>query len=261
MPRFAANLSMMFTEHEFLDRFEAARKAGFEAVEFLFPYSFDAKEIASRLQDNGLTQALFNGPPGDWEAGERGIAAKPGREEEFAQGIELALDYAATLGCERLHCMAGIRDADADAGACESTYIRNVGHASKLAAERGVTILLEPINTRDMPGYFLNFQGDGRRIIEAVGASNLKLQLDLYHCQIMEGDLATQIRELLAVTGHIQIAGVPERHEPDVGELNYPYLFRLLDELGYPGWIGCEYRPRGRTEDGLGWFAPYRATS
>lgn len=258
MPRFAANLSMMFQEHAFLDRFAAARGAGFEAVEFLFPYAFPAEEVAAKLRENGLTQALFNLPPGDWDKGERGFAALPGREAELGPAIETALRYAAALDCPRVHLMAGIPPADADRAACRRAYVANVRQAAQACRAQGRDLLLEPINTRDMPGYFLSYQREGRAVIEEVGLDNVKLQLDLYHCQIMEGDLATHIRELLPVTGHIQIAGVPGRHEPDVGEINYPYLFELLDSLGYQGWIGCEYRPRGRTEDGLGWFAPYR---
>jgi 2-dehydrotetronate isomerase len=258
MPRFAANLSMMFQEHPFLERFAAARAAGFEGVEFLFPYAFDAAEIAARLRENGLAQALFNMPPGDWDKGERGLAALPGREDEVARAVETALAYAKALGCERLHCMAGLLPADADRTKARSTFVANLRHAAEACGRAGVTLVIEPINTRDMPGYFLNYQRDGRAIIDEVGADNLKLQLDLYHCQIMEGDLATHLREFLPVTGHVQVAGVPERHEPDVGEVNYPYLLELLDHLGYAGWVGCEYRPRGRTEDGLGWFQPYR---
>ena len=259
MPRFAANLSMMFQEHPFLDRFAAAKAAGFDGVEFLFPYAFPAEDIAARLRESGLTQALFNMPPGDWDRGERGMAALPGREAEVAASVEKALAYAEVLGCTRLHCMAGLPSVDADRAACRTAFVANLRRAAEACAARGVTLLVEPINTRDMPGYFLNYQREGRALVEEVGASNLRLQLDLYHCQIMEGDLAAHIREFLPVTGHVQVAGVPERHEPDTGEVNYPYLFDLLDKLGYDGWIGCEYRPRGRTEDGLGWFAPYLA--
>lgn len=259
VPRFAANLSTMFAEHDFLDRFQAAKNAGFGAVEFQFPYDFAAADIASRLTGNDLSLELFNLPPGNFGEGERGIAAIPGREAEFERGVAVAFDYAAVLGCHRLHCMAGLLPGNVDVGSCENAYIRNLTYVAELAAEKGITVLIEPINTRDIPGYFLNFQNDARRIIETIGADNLKLQLDLYHCQIMEGDLAMHIKELLAITGHIQIAGVPERHEPDVGEINYPHLYQLLDDLGYDGWIGCEYLPKGRTEDGLSWFAPYRS--
>ena len=200
-------------------------------------------------------------PPGDWDKGERGLAALPGREAEVARAVETALTYAKALGCERLHCMAGLLPAGVDRTQARATFVANLRHAAEACARAGVTLVIEPINTRDMPGYFLNYQRDGRAIIDEVGADNLKLQFDFYHCQIMEGDLATHLREFLPVTGHVQVAGVPERHEPDVGEVNYPYLFDLLDSLGYAGWVGCEYRPRGRTEDGLGWFQPYQQST
>ena len=253
MPRFAANLSMMFTEHAFLDRFKAAAEAGFAGVEYLFPYAEAAADIRSALDTAGLEQALFNCPPGDWEGGERGMAAIPGREAEFRDSIASALEYADAIKPERLHIMAGlIQGAEA-----ESTYIANLKWAAAEAPDR--TFLIEPINARDMPGYFLSTSSQGLRILEAVGAPNLKLQFDLYHAQIMEGDLTKRLEALMPEIGHIQIAGVPDRHEPDIGEVNYPDLFQSLDQLGYAGWVGCEYRPAGRTEDGLGWFAPYRA--
>lgn len=255
MPRFAANLSMLFQEVDFLDRFAAAAAAGFTGVEFMFPYAVPAPEIARRLAAHGLTQVLFNMPPGDLAAGDRGIAAIPDREAEFAKTIDLALDYAAALACPRMHAMAGLIPADADRADYQAVYVTNIRAAALKAASRGVTVLIEALNTRDMPGYFVNTTGHARRLIEAIGEPNVKLQFDLYHCQIMEGDLATHVRELLPIAGHIQIAGVPGRHEPDVGEINYPYLFDLIDELGYDGWIGCEYKPRGRTEDGLGWLS------
>ncbi len=259
MPRFAANLSMLFREVAFLDRFAAAVAAGFAGVEFLFPYAHPAAAIAKRLRYHDLTQVLFNMPPGDWDAGDRGMAAIPEREAEFARSIDLALDYATVLGCSRTHAMAGVVPAEAapDGSAradYEAVYAANLRAAAVKAAAHDVTVLIEPLNTRDMPGYFINNTGQARRLIEAIGEPNLKLQLDLYHCQIMEGDLATHLRELLPITGHIQIAGVPGRHEPDVGEINYAYLFALIDDVGYDGWIGCEYMPRGRTEDGLGWL-------
>ena len=258
MPRFAANLSMMFTDRPFLERFAAAEAAGFEAVEYLFPYEHEPEAIRAALDAAGLEQALFNMPPGDFAKGERGIAALPGREAEFRQGLDQALHYAQVIGAKRLHCMAGLLGADDDRAAFSSTYLANLALAAEQAAPLGITILIEPINNRSIPGYFINYQRDGRRIIERVGAPNLKLQLDFFHCQIMEGDLAMHLRELIGVVDHVQVAGVPERHEPDVGELNYPYLFDLLDEVGYAGWVGCEYVPKGRTEDGLGWFEPYR---
>lgn len=259
MPKFAANLSMMFQEVPFLDRFAAAKAAGFAGVEFLFPYDFPKEEVAARLRAAGLSQALFNTVPGDFAKGERGLAALPGREAEFQAGVDKALDYAAALGCPTIHCMAGLRPADVPEETLEATYVANIATAAAKAAGQGVTVVIEPINTRDIPGYFLNYQRQGRSIIERIGAANLRLQLDLYHCQIMEGDLAMHIRDYADIAGHVQIAGVPERHEPDIGEINYPYLFELLDKVGYAGWVGCEYRPRGRTQDGLGWFAPWRS--
>lgn len=257
MPRFAANLSMMYTEHDFLDRFAAAAADGFQAVEYLFPYDHPAAEIRKRLDDNGLTQALFNAPPGDWGAGERGIAALPGRETEFRTAFARALEYAGVIGNDRVHVMAGLVPADADRAKARATYLENLAYAAASAAAQGVTVLIEPINTRDMPGYFLKRQDDGQAICQQVGAANLKVQFDCYHCQIVEGDLAVKLKRDFAGIGHIQIAGVPDRHEPDLGELNYPYLFNVIDELGYDGWIGCEYRPRAGTSAGLGWLKPY----
>ncbi|AQV93792.1 hydroxypyruvate isomerase [Cupriavidus necator] len=257
MPRFAANLSMMYNEHAFLDRFAAAAADGFRAVEYLFPYEHAAAELRARLDANGLTQALFNAPPGDWAAGERGLAALPGREVEFRGTIERALEYAGVIGNDRIHVMAGLIPADADRARCRATYLDNLAFAASAAAAQGLTVLIEPINTRDMPGYFLNRQDDGQAICKEVGAANLKVQFDCYHCQIVEGDIATKLRRDIAGIGHIQIAGVPERHEPDVGELNYPYLFEVMDTLGYDDWIGCEYRPRAGTSAGLGWLKPY----
>lgn len=257
MPRFAANLSMMYTEHAFLDRFAAAAADGFKAVEYLFPYEHAAPEIRARLDANGLTQALFNAPPGDWNAGERGMAALPGREADFRDAFGHALEYAAVIGNDKVHVMAGLLPAGADRARHRASYLENLAHAARAAAAQGITVLIEPINTRDMPGYFLNRQDDGQAICKEVGAANLKVQFDCYHCQIVEGDLAVKLKRDFAGIGHIQIAGVPERHEPDLGELNYPYLFEVIDGLGYDGWIGCEYRPRAGTSAGLGWLKPY----
>lgn len=254
MPQFAANLSMMFTELPFLQRFEAAARAGFRAVEFLFPYDFSAQEIARLLAENRLQNVLFNLPPGDWAGGERGIAALPGRQEQFRQGVAVALEYAVALGTPNLHAMAGLVLAGADRATFRAVYIDNLRYAAAACAQHGKTLLIEPINGRDMPGYFLQLQGEAHAIREEVGAPNLKVQMDLYHAQIMEGDLATKLKKHLAHIGHIQIAGVPERHEPDRGEVNYPYLFQLLDQLGYDGWVGCEYRPAQGTVEGLGWL-------
>ena len=264
MPRFAANLSMLYNEHAFIDRFAAAAADGFKGVEYLFPYAFAASDIAQRLQDHGLQQVLFNAPPGNWDAGERGLACLPGREAEFREGIAKAVEYAQALQCPRIHVMAGLVPQGADAATVRATYIANVRYAAEQAAPHGIQILLEPINGRDMPGFFLSRQDQAHALIAEIGAANVKVQMDLYHCQIVEGDLAMKVREYLPTgnVGHFQIAGVPERHEPDVGEINYTYLFQLLDSLGYHGWIGCEYRPaRGAaahaTSDGLGWLKPW----
>jgi hydroxypyruvate isomerase len=257
MTRLAANLSMMYTEVPFLERFGAAARDGFKAVEFLFPYAFDRQALAAELDRNGLQQVLFNTVPGDFDSGERGLAAVPGREAEFLAGVDLAIEYARVLKCPRLHAMAGLFRAGADRARWHATYVANLREAARRCAAAGITLLVEPINTRDIPGYFLNTQADGHALVAEVGAPNLKVQMDLYHCQIVEGDLAAKIRRHLPGVGHVQIAGVPQRHEPDLGEVNYPFLFALLDELGYDGWIGCEYRPRAGTSAGLGWAKPY----
>lgn len=261
MPKFAANLTMMFNEVPFLQRFAAAAEAGFTAVEFLFPYEHAAEDIARALKDNGLQNVLFNMPPGDWAGGERGMASLPGRESEFREGIAKAIGYARILGTPRLHVMAGLLPAGGDRGIARATYIDNLRHACAEAARHGIMILIEPINTRDIPGYFLNTQAEAHAIREEIGADNLKVQMDFYHVQIVEGDIAMKVRRHLPHIGHIQIAGVPERNEPDTGEINYPYLFKLLDEIGYDGWLGCEYRPAGGTVDGLGWFRQFAARS
>ena len=262
MPRFAANLSMMYAEHGFLDRFAAAARDGFRAVEYLFPYAFDRAELAQRLADPGLEQVLFNAPPGDWDGGERGIACLPGREDEFRRSfVEQALPYAAALKCPRVHVMAGLAPAHGERAALRAVYVANLAWAARQAAAEGIDVLIEPINTRDIPGFFLNRQDDAHEIVAEVGAANLKVQMDLYHCQIVEGDVAMKLRRYLpgGRVGHLQIAGVPQRHEPDVGELHHPYLFDLIDELGWSGHVGCEYRPRAGTSAGLGWFEPYKA--
>jgi len=260
MPRFAANLSMMYHEHDFLDRFSAAAADGFEAVEYLFPYEWEGAEISSRLDDLGLTQVLFNAPPGDWGAGERGLAALPGREAEFRSGFDTALDYAVTLGCAQVHVMAGLAAPDADTVA---TYEANLVWAAARAGERGRDVLIEPINHRDMPGYLLSQQDVAHDVVQRVGASNLKVQMDLYHCQVTEGDLSAKLDAYLPTgrVGHLQIAGVPARHEPDVGEVCYPHLFERIDSLGYGGWVGCEYRPAAGTSEGLGWLRALRGAS
>ena len=265
MPRFAANLSMMYTEFEFLERFAAAAADGFRAVEYLFPYAFESNELARRLAANGLKQVLFNSPPGDWDRGERGLACLPGREAEFRQGVlEKALPYAQALQCPRVHLMAGLAPEGADRAVLRTTYVANLAWAAQEAAKLGIDVLIEPINTRDIPRFFLNRQDHAHEIIHEIGAPNLKVQMDLYHCQIVEGDVAMKIRKYLADpahhghVGHFQIAGVPERHEPDHGELHHPYLFELLDELGWDGYVGCEYRPKAGTSAGLSWFQTYK---
>jgi 2-dehydrotetronate isomerase len=253
MPRFAANLSLMYGEHAFLDRFAAARADGFEAVEYLFPYEHPAHELAQRLREHGLVQALFNAPPGDWGAGERGLACLPGREPEFREGLHRALDYAGELHCPRIHVMAGLMPAGVEPAKLRSTYLDNLRWAAGQAGGRGVQLLIEPINRRDMPGYFLAHQHEAHAIVAELGSPALGVQMDLYHCQIVEGDVAMKLRDHLPTgrVGHIQVAGVPERHEPHTGELNYRYLFDLIDALGYAGFVGCEYRPAAGTSAGV----------
>ncbi|MEH3085305.1 MAG: TIM barrel protein [Xylophilus ampelinus] len=270
MPRFAANLSFLYQELPFLDRFGAAARDGFGAVEYMAPYGSEAAEIVARLRDHGLRQVLFNAPPSGadaqavataWSRPDRGTACLPGREAEFRGGFAQALAWADALDCPRIHVMAGLAPAGADRAALQATYVANLGWAAAEAEKSGRTVLIEPINPRDMPGYFLNRQADAHAVVERVGAPNLQVQMDLYHCQVVEGDVATRLRRYLPTgrVGHLQVAGVPERHEPDVGELHHPYLFDLIDALGYDGWIGCEYRPArgaaaGATTDGLGWM-------
>ncbi len=279
MPRFAANLSMLYPELDFLDRFEAAAKDGFEGVEYLFPYAWPKEELAARLKGNGLRQVLFNAPPGGydaasiaraWQDGDKGIACRPGREAELRAGFALALEYAEALDCPRIHLMAGLLPEGVEREAARAAYVSNLAWAAEAA--RGRDVLIEPINTRDIPGFFLNRQDEAHRIAQEVGAANLKVQMDLYHCQIVEGDVAMKIRHYLPTgrVGHFQIAGVPERHEPDLGELNHDYLFGVIDEVagtcGWQGWIGCEYRPRrgavpGGTTTGLGWMKSWAASA
>jgi hydroxypyruvate isomerase len=257
MPRFAANLSLLFTEYAFLDRFEAAAKAGFTAVEFLFPYEHDPDAIGERLRRFGLTQALFNMPPGDWAAGEKGFAALPDRFDELQRSLHTALPYALATGVKRLHLLAG--NADRRDNAAALAFRRSLAVATHFFAPHGIDVLIEPLNHRDAPGYFLDDVDHAHALICEMAIPNLKLQFDVYHCQILHGDVTTRLREMLPVIGHIQVASVPSRHEPDDEELNYPFLFAEFDRLGYAGFVGAEYRPRGKTEDGLGWFKPYRA--
>jgi hydroxypyruvate isomerase len=257
MPRFAANLSMMFNEVPFLDRFEAAAKAGFAAVEFLFPYDHPAEAIGERLRGNGLTQALFNLPSGSWEAGDRGFAALPDRFEDLQQSVRDALPYARATGVKRLHLLAGIaRRSDPRALAA---FRKSVAWTAGLLAPEGIDLMIEPLNRRGVPGYFLDDFSFARDLIDELEIPNLKLQFDIYHCQILHGDVTMRLREMMPVIGHVQIASVPSRQEPSDEELNYPFLFEELDRLGYAGFVGCEYHPRGSTLDGLGWFRPYAA--
>jgi len=274
MPQFAANLSWMYTELPMEQRFAAAARDGFTAVEILSPYVWTPQALKAILQRNDLQLVLFNAPPGGvdpagiekaWASSQKGTACLPGREAEFRAGIAIALEYAQVLGCPRIHVMAGVLPAGMEREAVQPTYVNNLREAAARAAEVGVDLLIEPINTRDIPRFFLNRQDHAHEIVREVGAANVKVQMDLYHCQIVEGDLAMKLRKYLPAghVGHIQIAGVPGRNEPDVGEINYPYLFALLDELGYDGWVGCEYRPlRGAqanaTSDGLGWLKKFR---
>ncbi|CAN0167324.1 unnamed protein product [Ectocarpus sp. 12 AP-2014] len=254
MPKFAANLSMMFTEVDFLDRFQAAADAGFKGVEYLFPYDYAAAEIKDRLVANGLSQVLHNLPAGDWGGGERGIACHPDRVEEFREGVERAIEYATALGCKQVNCLAGIQPQGVSDDEARSTLIGNLRYAAEKLKAAGILLLAEPINTRDIPGFFLNRTEQALALFEEVGSDNLKLQYDIYHMQIMEGDLAPTIEKHLARIAHVQLADNPGRHEPGTGEINYPFLFTHLERLGYDGWIGCEYKPKTTTVEGLGWL-------
>ncbi|PPC77304.1 hydroxypyruvate isomerase [Pokkaliibacter plantistimulans] len=257
MMRLAANLTMLFNEVAFMQRFALAAEQGFKAVEFLFPYEFDADLLAHELHRHGLTQALFNMPPGDWAAGERGMAAIPGREEEFRSHLPTVLKYAQALQCKQVHAMAGIVPAGTQRADYEATFIANMRHAADFFAPHGIRVLTEPLNQRDMPGYFISHQRQAAALIDQIDRANVGLQFDCYHAQIMDGDLSRLIESLLPYIAHIQIASVPQRNEPDQGELNYPHLFQHLEQLGYQGWIGCEYKPASTTLDGLGWAQPY----
>ena len=249
---------MMFNEVPFLERFARAAECGFAGVEFLFPYACEPAAIAAELQCHGLNQVLFNLPPGEWEAGERGLAALPGREADFRASVDTALRYAEALGCTQLHAMAGLVTEGVSHQAMREVYLENLRFAARKLAEQGRTLLIEPINTRDMPGYFLNHQAEAHALLAELGEPNVKVQMDFYHTQIMDGDIWKTYQRYRDGVGHIQIAGVPERHEPDTGEVNYPWLFGQLDAAGYAGWLGCEYRPRGETAAGLGWLAAWR---
>ncbi len=258
MVQFAANLSMMFNEVDFFDRFTAAKEAGFKGVEFLFPYDFDKQDLVDALQSNNLTQVLHNLPPGDWAAGERGIATMADRVDEFREGVNQAIEYATALGCKQVNCLAGLVPEGADMKVHYDTFVSNLSYAAGRLGENGIRLLIEPINTRvDMPGFYLSTTAQALGILEAVGSDNLAIQYDIYHMQIMEGDLARTLQKNLSSIEHIQLADNPGRNEPGTGEINYPFLFSFLDSIGYQGWIGCEYKPATTTTEGLGWLAPY----
>jgi hydroxypyruvate isomerase len=261
VPRFAANLSMLYTEVPFLDRFERAARSGFDAVEFLFPYAFPAAEIKARLDANGLALALFNTPAGDWEGGERGLACLPARAADFRAGVARAIEYASALGAPTVHCMAGLAPAGVDAATLRETYVGNLRHAASEFQRVGLKAVIEPINAYDIPGYYLNRSAQALSVMDEVGAANLLLQYDIYHAQRSEGELAATMERHVARIGHMQLADNPGRHEPGSGEINYPYLFEHIDRIGYNGFVGCEYKPAARTEDGLGWFERARSAA
>ncbi|MDH4607238.1 hydroxypyruvate isomerase [Pseudomonas sp. BN102] len=259
MPRFAANLSMLFTEVDFLDRFAAAAEAGFSGVEYLFPYDFPVEEIRARLDANKLEQVLFNLPAGDWGKGERGIACHPDRVEEFRAGVDKAIAYAKVLGNTQINCLAGIRPQGHDCATIEQTFVENLKFAAEKLEAAGIKLVMEAINTRDIPGFYLNNTKQALAIREKVGSANLFLQYDIYHMQIMEGDLARTVEFNLAAINHVQLADNPGRNEPGTGEINYRFLFQHLDRIGYQGWIGCEYKPATTTVAGLGWLKSHNA--
>ena len=257
MPRFAANLTMMFNEVDLLDRFEAAASAGFRGVEYLFPYGYDKDQLRERLERYGLTQVLHNLPAGDFNAGDRGVACDPARVAEFQDGVGEGIRYATALGCKQVNCLVGVPPAGVDADRCRETIVSNLRFAAPELESAGVGLVIEPLNTRDVPGFYLTHSDQARSIIDEVGSPNLHLQYDIYHMQIMEGDLARTIEANLDIIRHFQLADNPGRNEPGTGEINYPFLFDFLDGIGYDGWIGCEYRPATTTEAGLGWVARY----
>jgi len=259
MPKFCANLTLLYNEHAFLDRFAAAARAGFRGVEYLFPYDHDKSELAQRLARHQLTQVLHNLPAGNWAAGERGIGCHPGRTQEFQAGVAQAIEYATTLGCRQVNCLAGIRPRHVEPNEARETFIKNLQYAAPRLKDAGIRLLIEAINTRDIPGFYLNYTRQALDIIQAVGSDNLFVQYDIYHMQVMEGDLANTIEHNVRLIPHMQLADNPGRNEPGTGEINYPFLFEHIDRIGYQGWIGCEYKPRTTTDEGLGWIRPYLA--
>lgn len=260
MPRLAANITYLFTELAFLDRIAAAADAGFSGVEILVPYEHSPEDVAARLVEQNLECVLINTPYGASAEGHMGLGAIPGREAEFAEDAKRALDYALAIGCTRIHVLSGVPDEQADLTQCRGVFVENLRALAEQAAAVGVTLLIEPLNTGDFPGYFLNYQDQAHAIVTDVGLSNVKLQMDFYHCQVMEGNLADKFRRFYDAIGHVQIASVPGRVEPDTGEINYPYLLDLIDELDFDGWVGAEYIPQGDTAAGLGWAAAYGIT-
>jgi hydroxypyruvate isomerase len=253
MPKFAANLTMLFNEVPFLERFERAAKAGFEAVEFLFPYAWPAAELKSRLDAHRLKLVLHNLPPGDWDAGERGIGCHPDRVEEFRAGVGKAIEYARALGVPQLNCLAGKVPAGLDDATLRKTFVGNLKFAAGELKKAGLKLLIEPINTFDIPGFYLNHTAQAASILDEVGADNAFIQYDIYHAQRMEGELAATMQKYLPRIAHMQLADNPGRNEPGTGEINYAFLFAHIDRIGYGGWIGCEYKPAAATEAGLGW--------
>ena len=255
MPKFAANLTMLFNELPFIERFAASKSAGFRGVEYLFPYDHEKAALVERLRQNGLTQVLHNLPAGNWGAGERGIAILPDRVDEFRDGISRAINYAKALDCRQVNCLVGIAPPDADPVELNAVLVKNLRFAADVLAREHIRLLIEPINTRDIPGFLLNRTEQAAEIIAAVQSENLFIQYDIYHMQIMEGDIARTLQKHLARIAHVQLADNPGRNEPGTGEINYPFLFQYLDEIGYRGWIGCEYKPKTNTVEGLGWYA------
>jgi hydroxypyruvate isomerase len=254
MPRFSANLTMLFNEHVFLDRFAAAARAGFKAVEYVGAYAYPKQQVADLLLGNGLEQALFNMPAGNWDKGERGIACLPDRVGEFQDSVGTTIEYARALNCKTVNCLAGVVPAGLSRVEALDTLAANLAFAAPALKAAGILLVIEPINFHDMPGFLLNTSKDGIGMMDRVGSDNLKLQYDIYHMQRMEGEIATTVARLLPRIGHIQIADTPGRHEPGTGELNYPFLFHHLDAIGYNGWVGAEYNPAAGTEKGLGWM-------
>ncbi|NRB67556.1 MAG: hydroxypyruvate isomerase [Vibrio sp.] len=258
MAKFAANLSMLFTEVDFLERFDAAAQVGFSGVEYLFPYAFDAEQIKQKLEQNNLTQVLFNLPAGDWDAGDRGIACDPSRIEEFQSGVALAIQYAKVLGNTQVNCLAGIPPAGVSQQDAHAAFVINLRYAAQVLQEAGLRLVIEAINTRDIPGFFLNTTEQAKAVIKEVGSDNLFIQYDIYHMQIMEGDVAQTMSDNIGQIAHVQLADNPGRHEPGTGEIHYPFVLKHLDQLGYQGWVGCEYKPKTTTTEGLDWLNLYR---